>query len=189
MLIPLLFEHPQYFGAVLRSTPSWVWMLLAVLVAFGLSQVRNRTASLARVTIQPLAMAAFAIWGLTGAFSKSPLFGYAMLAWMLVVAIVFCAIGLTSAPKGTTYDAETRSFHLPGSWVPMALILAIFLTRYVVNVDIAMHPDLVRDGQYTLAAAALYGVSTGAFLGRAARLWRMVAEHGGAGFLLQRDPW
>jgi uncharacterized protein YneF (UPF0154 family) len=72
--------------------------------------------------------------------------------------------------------------------LPLVMILGIFLTRYVVNVDIAMNPPLTRDGQYTMIVAAMYGLFTGAFLGRAARLWRLAAERSGAGFLLQRDP-
>ena len=65
----------------------------------------------------------------------------------------------------------------------------MFLTRYVVNVDIAMQPSLTRDGTYTLVVAAIYGCTTGLFVGRAARLWRLAAERSGFGLLLQRDPW
>jgi hypothetical protein len=135
----------------------------------------------------PIAMTSFAIWGLTGAFGQSPMFGYAMLAWLLVAAVFFAAIGMTAAPKGTTYDPAERTYFLPGSWVPLALIVVIFLTRYVVNVDIAMQPSLKTDGMYTVFVAGLYGVSAGIFIGRAARLWRLAAEISGSGFLLQRN--
>jgi hypothetical protein len=190
MLIPLLIEHPQAIGSVLRSTPTWVWGLLAALVALGISQMRDRSASLLRVSIMPAAMTAFAIWGMTSAFGKSPAFGYVMLAWGLVAAIVFTAIGMTSAPKGTTYDPATRTYFLPGSWVPLALILVVFLTRYVVNVDIAMQPSLTRDAAYTVIVGGIYGISTGLFVGRAARLWRLAAERTNfVAAVLQRDPW
>jgi hypothetical protein len=187
MFIPLVLDHPQMIGAILRGTPTWVWGLLAGLVFLGLTQIRDRTASLLRVSVLPLAMTSLSIWGITGAFGKSPMFGYVMLAWMLVAAIAFAALGMTSAPKGTTYDAGARTFFLPGSWLPLAMILGVFFTRYVVNVDIAMNPMLTRDGQYTIIVAAMYGLFTGAFLGRAARLWRLAAERG-SGFVLQRGP-
>jgi hypothetical protein len=189
MLIPTLIDHPQILGNVLRGTPGWVWGLLAGLIVLGATQVRDRTASLVRVSVMPVAMSAFALWGLTGAFGQSPMFGYAMLAWLFVATVLFAAIGMTPAPKGTTYDRAQRSFFLPGSWVPMVLIVATFLTRYVVNVDIAMQPSLKSEGMYTVIVAAIYGISTGVFVGRAARLWRLAAERSGAGFLLQRDPW
>jgi hypothetical protein len=188
MHIPILLERPEMLGPVLRGTPGWVWGLLAGLVWLGLSQLRDRNASLARVTVMPLAMTGLAVWGITGAFGRSPMFGYVMLAWMLVASIAFAAIGLTAAPKGTRYDASARSFFLPGSWMPLAMIAGIFVTRYIVNVDVAIQPDVARDGPYTLLVAALYGLFTGVFLGRAARLWRLAAEAGGRRFLM-RDAW
>ena len=55
----------------------------------------------------------------------------------------------------------------------MLLILGVFLTKYVVGVELAMQPALARDGPYTLAVGTLYGVFSGLFVGRAARLWRL----------------
>ncbi|HUR87550.1 MAG TPA: DUF6622 family protein [Ramlibacter sp.] len=172
----MLFQHPEMTGAILRGTPVWVWALLAGLVSLGITQARDRNASLTRVTILPVVMTGLAIWGVVGAFGKSPMFGYVMLTWMLVGAIAFAVIGLTNPPAGTTYDGATRTYFLPGSWLPLGIIIGIFLTRYVVNVDIAINPMLARDGQYALLVAALYGLFTGTFLGRAARLWRLAAE-------------
>ena len=74
MLIPMLIERPEVIGPVLRGTPAWVWGLLAGLVALGVSQLRDRTVSLARVSFMPVAMTGFAIWGLAGAFSSTPMF-------------------------------------------------------------------------------------------------------------------
>ncbi|RYF56022.1 MAG: hypothetical protein EOO29_53065, partial [Comamonadaceae bacterium] len=39
------------------------WGLLAALVALGASQLRDRTASLARVSVMPIGMTAFSLWG------------------------------------------------------------------------------------------------------------------------------
>jgi hypothetical protein len=173
MLIQTLIARPQMLGPVLQGTPVWVWGLLASLVALGLSQVRTRTASLARVTFMPVAMTAMSLWGTSSAFASSPMIGYVMMAWMLAAAVSLSGIAPLSPPAGARYDGASRSFALPGSWVPMALIVGIFLTKYVVGVDMAMQPALARDAQYTLFAGALYGAFSGIFIGRAARLWRL----------------
>ena len=60
----------------------------------------------------------------------------------------------------------------------MLLILGVFLTKYVVGVELAMQPALAHDGAYTLAVATIYGVFSGLFVGRAARLWRLTARPG-----------
>jgi uncharacterized membrane protein len=173
MLLQLIVNHPQVLGAIVKNTPTWVWGLLASLTWLGLSQVRDRTASLVRITIMPVVMTALSIWGVVSAFSASPMFGYVMLAWMFAAAVMLALIAPMSAPKGARYDSNSRSFALPGSWVPMLLILGIFLTKYFVGVELSMQPTLARDGQYTLVVGAIYGAFSGIFTGRALRLWRL----------------
>ncbi len=171
MLLQMLIAHPQMLGTVLKSTPIWVWGLLASLTWLGLSQAKARTASLARVTIMPVAMTALSLWGTIAAFGNSPMFGYVMLAWMFAAAVMLALITPTSVPRGTSYDPATRTFSMVGSWVPMVLILGIFLTKYVVGVELAMKPSLAQDGQYSLIVGTLYGLFSGIFTGRTARLW------------------
>ena len=176
MLLQMIVHQPQMLVPVLKGTPTWVWGLLAALAWLGLSQARARTASLARIALMPVAMTGLSLWGTVSAFGGSPMFGYVMLAWMFAAAVMLSVITPTAAPRGSSYDAAARTFSLPGSWVPMALILAIFLIKYVVGVDLAMQPTLARDGQYTLVVGALYGLFSGVFAGRAARLWRLAFQ-------------
>jgi hypothetical protein len=195
MLIPSLIEHPQMIGPVLHSTPTWVWGLLAALLGLGLSLVRNSTASLLRVTVMPVAMTGLSLWGVSSAFGNSPMLGFVMLVWAAGALCTLLLIGSTAAPRGVEYDPASRIFSIPGSWVPLAMILGIFLTRYVVNVDIAMQPSLSHDNVYALVVGGIYGLFSGAFTGRAARLWRIAfhANGNGSGFTsllgLRRDPW
>jgi len=156
---------------ILANTPLWVWGLLVALLALGYSQARDRSASLVRITVMPVAMTTLSIWGTVSAFGSSPMFGYTMLAWMFAAALFFSVVTPTAAPRGTSYDPATRTFAMPGSWVPMLLILGIFMTKYVVGVGLAMDPGLARNGQYTLVVGTLYGLFSGVFAGRAARLW------------------
>lgn len=173
MLIQILVNQPQMLGTIVKHTPVWVWGLLTGLVVLGLTQVRQRNASWARVTLLPATMTAMSIWGTASAFGASPLFGSVMLTWLTAMLAVVALIAPMAAPHGAGYDSASRIFRLPGSWVPMTLIVAIFLVKYVVGVDLAMNPALARDGQYTLIVAGLYGAFSGIFIGRAARLWRL----------------
>jgi hypothetical protein len=102
-----------------------------------------------------------------------------MLAWMLAWAVTLAIVAPMAPARGTSYDTATRSYSMPGSWIPMLLILGIFLTKYVVGVELAMAPTLARDGQYTLVVGALYGLFSGLFTGRAARLWRLALRPAG----------
>ncbi|MDP2450801.1 MAG: hypothetical protein Q8M93_04285 [Polaromonas sp.] len=173
MLIQLLLQHPQTLGPVLKNTPPWVWGLLVALLALGLSQVRNRRVGALRMAIMPLAMTGLSLWGTASAFGKSPLFGYILLVWLAGALLMAGLIATTAPPTGTRHDAAGHSFWVPGSWLPLALILGIFLTKYIVGVDLAMQPQLAQDGPYTLVTGALYGVFSGIFAGRSLRLIRL----------------
>ncbi len=189
MLIQMLIQQPRMLGTVLQQTPVWVWGLLAGLIGLGLSQARARKASLARVALMPVTMTALSLWGTVSAFGGSPLFGYVMLAWMFGASVMVAVVAPMAPPRGAGYDGATRTFTLPATWVPLALILVIFLTKYVVGVDLAMQPGLARDGEYALVVGVLYGLSSGIFAGRAARLWRLAFHLEPRRLQLQRDPW
>lgn len=171
MLLQLLAQHPEAIGTVLRSTPTWVWGLFAALVALGLSQVRGRRASLARVSLMPVGMTIFSAWGTLTAFGSSPLLPQLLTAWVAAAAVMFALIAPGRA--AASYDAATRTYAIPGSLLPLALIVGIFLVKYVVGVDLAMAPQLLRDASYALPVAGLYGAFTGVFVGRAMRLWKL----------------
>ena len=173
MLLQLIVNHPQVLPAILKGTPMYVWGILAALIVLGMSQARDRTASLTRIAVMPVVMTALGIWGMVGVFGNSPVFGYALLAWVASAAVMIGLIGTMQPPKGAAYDARTRSFAVQGSLVPMLLILGIFLTKYVVGVETSMNPGLARDGEYTLVVGALYGMFTGVFAGRAIPLLRL----------------
>jgi hypothetical protein len=173
MLIQLLLNQPQAAGAILRNTPPWVWGLLAGLLALGLSQVRDRTASVARIAVMPVAMSVFAFWGLVTAFGASAMFAAVVAAWLAAALVPALAIGLLAPPAGVRYEPSARRFALPGTWAPLALIAGIFLTKYAVGVELTLQPNLALDTGFALAISAIYGAFSGVFAGRALRLLRL----------------
>lgn len=177
MLLQLLANHPEAVVPVLRQTPLWVWGLLAAFLALGVSQLRDRTASLARVSLMPVAMTLFSVWGTFSALGATPHLTLVISAWLIAAMLAFALIARGHA-NDVQYDPARRLYRLPGSAAPLLLIVGIFLVKYVVGVDLTMAPQLVRDTPYVLSVAALYGAFTGAFIGRAARLWRLVVHPG-----------
>jgi hypothetical protein len=171
MLLSLVVNHPQALATIVARTPTWVWGLLAGLVVLGATQLRDRTASLVRMSITPVAMTAFSAWGMVTAFGSSPLFGQVLAMWVGVAIAV--AAALAPGRTAATYDPARRAYRLPGSVVPLLLLAGIFLVKWSVGVELVMQPAVVRDAAFSLPVAAVYGVVNGLFLGRAARLWRL----------------
>jgi hypothetical protein len=172
MLLQLITTHPEAVGTILKNTPTWVWGLLAALLALGISQLKARQAGLARIIVMPVAMTGFALSGMATTFGGAQL-AWVLGAWLSAAALVGGLFALGAPAAGTRYHAATRTFDLPGSMLPLVLIMGIFLTKYLVGVELAMQPRLATDSEFAVAIAALYGVFTGLFAGRAARLLRL----------------
>jgi len=173
MLFQVITQHPEAIGTILKSTPTWVWGLFAALMALGASQTRDRSVSGLRVALLPVGMSAFSIWGTASAFATAPNAAVLGVVWLAAAAAAFLLTALGRAAG--RYDPQTRVFQLPGSYVPLALIVMVFLTKYVVGVETAMQPAVVQEAAFTLPVAALYGAFSGLFAGRGARMWRLAA--------------
>lgn len=154
---------------ILSNTPFWVWGLLAALLALGFSQARSRTTGIPRLVLMPLGLGAFSLWGTISAFGAS---ATVLGSWFAATVLLVLVVTQMRLPAGVNYDRNTRQFALPGSWVPMALILGIFITKYAAGVALAMQPDLKANTNFVLAIATLYGVFSGIFAGRTVRLLR-----------------
>jgi predicted neutral ceramidase superfamily lipid hydrolase len=171
MLIQLIAQHPEALPSVVHGTPGWVWGVATGLAVLGASQLKDRQASLTRISLTPLAMTAFSIWGTVSAFRASSLLAQALAIWIVAALAVFAWVA--RLPVRARYDASARSYAIPGSVVPLLLMLGIFLVKYVVGVDLHMAPQLMHESSYALTVAGLYGAFTGVFVGRAARLWKL----------------
>lgn len=158
---------------IFTQTPIWVWILLAALLWLGLSQTVSRTASLKRITIMPLAMIGLSIFGTVTVFGTqlSILF-----AWLGAGAVMLSLILSKASAAAIKYDAAKKIFSLPGSWVPLVLILGIFITKYAVGFMMAMQPLLAQDVNFALFFTTLYGAFSGVFLARAVSLWRVAFQ-------------
>lgn len=151
------------FIAIVQHTPTWVWVLLSVLIAFGLWQTRDRKMSLLRVTILPLVMIALSLSGVFSAFGHFPV---ALGGWAAGVGAALAFGRQIVSARGATWSAQTATLHVPGSWVPLALIVGLFAVKYFVGVQLAMHPARAADAVFAGLCSLAYGGFSGLFLAR-----------------------
>lgn len=148
---------------ILHRTPPWVWALLGGLIALGAIQTRDRVMGLKRLMLIPLTMTAFSIYGTVSAFGGS------MTTWMPWLLCCTAVTGLMLRLTNTRpihYDRENARFTVPGSWLPMAVILSIFCTKYATGVLLALRPSLAQDLSFAMSLSLLYGAFSGFFIGR-----------------------
>lgn len=164
------------FTAIAQHTPAWVWAVLAALTAAGLSQLRARELTLRRATIVPLVLLALSASGTMAAFGRSPL---AVGAWFAGVALALCAGRTILAPRGATWSAQRALLRVPGSALPLALMLGLFALKFLVGTLLSMHPALAADPAFCGGFALTYGLFAGVFLGRSLVLHALARGPGG----------
>lgn len=154
---------------ILKRTPSWVFVLFLVLLALGYSQSKARAVKRRHVAILPAAMIALSFYGVLSAFGVAPI---ALAAWLIGASVaVWLGIAL-AVPRGVTYSAEALSFSIPGSWLPLVLMMAIFFIKYAVGVILARQLPVAGTFEFTGLISLTYGFLSGLFLSRALVVWR-----------------
>lgn len=178
MLLSMLAENPRLLPMVVQNTPVWVWGLLIGLTALGSSQLRSRWMGVRRLVLMPVVMTLLSVLGTVSAFAGQATLVLALLAWVCGLVIAAGVGAYLWATVLLPLDRSTQRVHVPGSAVPLLLILAIFLVKYVVGVDLAMTPTLASQPTYAAVVGLLYGVFSGVF---ASRAWRFTASTRAAG--------
>jgi hypothetical protein len=155
---------------ILSHTPVWVWAVLALLLALGWTQTRERRVAPRRLLLLPLVLLGLGLWSMAPGFVAVPA---SAVSWLLALGTALALTRGQRPPVGARWLAAEQRLLLPGSWLPMGLILVIFSMRYVSNVGMALHPAWRNAPALLLPMAALYGALSGFFLGRALAQWRL----------------
>lgn len=157
---------------ILQNIPRWVWILLAVLIAVGISQSVTRRRTLRSATLVPVAMIMLSLFGVISVFSQP----VALAAWAIGVAGALTLSSAIGAWKNISWSETDQRLIVPGSWVPMMLILGLFVIKFGVNVALAMNHELVINTTFAMTVSFAYGIFSGTFFGRGVVMWK-TARH------------
>ena len=157
-------------NTILSHTPLWVFGILAALVALGSAQMKTRQMTVQRASAIPLVMVVLSLMGTVSAFPGSAL---ALASWATAFTLTTATRVQQGAPRDAAYHPETRRFTVPGSTVPLLLMMGIFFTKYAAGASLGLQPQLAQLPGFACVISAAYGVFSGAFLARGWRLWRL----------------
>src|SRR3954469_1322645 len=160
-------DGPMMMLEILERTPVWVYVLFVALLYLGAAPVRTRRIRLAPLLLLPAAMAAFSFYGFVASFGDRAL---AFAPWFVTAIATTLALVIGGYPKGATRAGG--GYAVPRSRLPLAVILAIFFSRYAITVMLAIDPSIKENGSVQAIAGLLYGLSSGYFVGRALGMLR-----------------
>lgn len=154
-------------GQILSRTPPWVFALFLGLLAFGLMQTRTRTVRKIPALLLPAGMIALSLAGVQSSFGLAPV---PLASWAVALAVAVLVGHALFRDKRVRYDATAGTYFVPGSWVPLVVIMAIFFAKYVYAVMNAMNAAVIATTPFVVGLSAVYGVLSGYFAARALNL-------------------
>jgi hypothetical protein len=92
--------------------------------------------------------------GVLSAFSQV---ARACVAWVVGFFVSLRLAGEVMAVHGASWSPGARHFRIPGSIVPLALILGLLVTKYVTGVVLAISPSLAADIRVVVGLSLVYG--------------------------------
>lgn len=149
---------------MLAHIPLWVFAIFFGLLALGWRHSRPRSVAPRALVGLALGMGGLSLYGVVAAFGGN---GLAVVAWALGMASSAGPGRVVFGPRGLVMGAAGR-VQLPGSWLPMALMMGIFMAKFVLGMATAMSAAWVHDPAFAIGASALFGLLSG---GLAARAW------------------
>ncbi|MTW14203.1 hypothetical protein GM658_26670 [Pseudoduganella eburnea] len=151
---------------IVSHTPAYVWAILGFLVYRGVAASRDRILPVRQVFILPLVMLALGLQSTVNGFGLASPAGA---AWLLGLA-AGVAMMWKGAGQGAVLDRAAGTVQLRGSWLPMALMMTIFVGKFAMAVALAAQPGLRASLAFALPACALFGAFSGAFMARPLRV-------------------
>jgi hypothetical protein len=152
------------------SIPTWVPALFFGLVYLGYRQSLPRTVKPSTLVAIALAMLGLSLYGVVRAFGNEPL---ALLTWAMGYAIAAVLGASHFASRGLA--AIGTSVRVPGSWVPLALMLAIFAAKFALGFAAGMRSPLLHDIGFIATVSSVLGALSGGFGARAVAVHRCAA--------------
>jgi hypothetical protein len=149
---------------ILTRTPIYVWAILAFLILRGVIAMRTREIAVNKLFIIPVIMLVLSLQDIAAKFGLA---GLPVVMWTLAAGATSALLWKFGAARVMPAAAPGRVI-VRGSKFPLVLLLAIFMTKYVATVIVAVQPHLRQDTLFTVVVCALFGVFNGYFLGRLA---------------------
>ncbi|WP_332848504.1 DUF6622 family protein [Massilia sp. S19_KUP03_FR1] len=150
---------------IFTHTPLYVWVILAFLIFRGVIAMRTRELAMNKLFIIPLVMLALSLFDIAAKFGLG---GIGFATWTVTMAATLALLVRFGAAR-IAPTAKPGHVVVLGSKFPLALMMAIFVTKYVTSIAVVVQPHLRENAIFTVAVCALFGLFSGYFLGRLAR--------------------
>lgn len=148
---------------IVRGTPYWAWALFIYLVVIGLTRLTTKTLPLWRVSTMPFI---FIVWSLVSLYARCSVCSDLMSYWLIALVLGLIFAHHTISKTFYAIDRVHKLVTVPGSYIPLALSLIFFASKYSLGVTYALNPAMKESFLLALFDMSLSGFISGVSLGR-----------------------
>ncbi|BAN25226.1 putative uncharacterized protein [Caballeronia insecticola] len=139
-----------------------------MLVARGMQALKGGTTPLAKRGLMP---AVFAGWGVLHLLTERAAGWDTAMMWIVGAALGACIGAALAKKSGMTVDRARRTVTLPGSAIPLVLILVTFAMKFWIGFELATATNIGPDSMYIVLNGLVSGTVAGIFAGRFLIYW------------------
>lgn len=140
------------------------------LIVLGLSMRVTRRRQLRSAMTMPLLFFALSLASVTNAFG---LLSWAAWTWIAGVTLAMWVSVRMELWDNIAWSPREKLIILPGSWIPLILMMSIFVIKFSVGFILAVRPMLASNPLFAMAVSLVYGSLSGIFLARNWVMWRI----------------
>jgi len=141
---------------ILKGTPTWVYILLFFLIYKGIKALKPNVMKLKKLLILPVVFFILSLHRVSNPYYYI-LF---LICGLLVGWLLYKNIKIKA-------DKTNNLIALPGSALPIVLILIAFAKGYYFGYESAVHPEYLKQHWFILLSLITSGFFSGIFIGRA----------------------
>lgn len=149
--------------------PTWVFFVFAGLFALGIWLGRPRAVSPRLQIIVAVGFLGYSLFGVVSAFGGSLM---SLLLWTVGVLLSVSVLRTIFGPRGLARANVPSKVHVPGSWVPLILIMGVFLSRFLIGFAQGARLPLATHVLFAPGVAVALGMLSGGFAARALAVQR-----------------
>lgn len=145
------------------GAPWWVYPLLTYLILIGIKASKRHVVSIQQLFILPVI---FSILSLSSLIMDLKFSGVSMGAWV-VAFLIGAPVGWALVRRlEIKIDRKQGLIEMQGSWIPLIVMLVIFLSKFYFGYQLAIIPSLSEEFTFQLEVVSLSGFCVGLLLGR-----------------------
>lgn len=156
---------------MLAHVPTWVYGLFALLLALGLLFTRARAVHPVVPTLMAVGFGCYSLYGVISSFGAAPT---TVASWAIGMAVSAFLGRPYFGPRELSRVAGSPKVLVPGSWLPLALMMGIYAVKFFVGVVRGARLPIGTEEWFGPGVCLVLGLLSGGFTARGLNVRRYV---------------